>query len=69
MARNSLEPRKGFSTIRAVRPAQINGAPGFIIERTGGEVYTVGFDFSGGRICAIYLMLNPAKLRHLQAPS
>jgi|SRR5579885_136891 len=58
--------RKGFATVRAVRPTQINGAPGFILERTNGEISTVGFDFRDGRICAIYLMLNPAKLRHLR---
>jgi RNA polymerase sigma-70 factor (ECF subfamily) len=61
--------RKGFAAIREVRPAQINGAPGFILERINGDISTVGFDFRDGRISAIYLVLNPAKLRHLRAPS
>jgi RNA polymerase sigma-70 factor (ECF subfamily) len=58
---------KGFSTIREVRPVQINGVPGFIMERTNGQIIAVSFDFQDGCISNIYLMLNPDKLRHLSA--
>ncbi len=60
---------KGLSTIREVRSAQINGIPGFILERNNGELAAVAFDFRDGRIANIYLMLNPEKLRHLTAAS
>ncbi len=60
---------KGASTIREIRPVQINGVPGFVIKRTSGEVNAIAFDFRDGRIANIYLMLNPEKLRHLSAAS
>jgi len=56
---------KGLGGLRVVRPAEINGFPGFILERNDGQRATLGFDFKDGRIGNIYLMLNPAKLRHL----
>jgi RNA polymerase sigma-70 factor (ECF subfamily) len=58
--------KKGATAIRAVTPAQINGLPGFIIERGAGEVLTMAFDFRDGLIANIYLMINPDKLRHLR---
>jgi len=58
--------KKGLAAIRAVRPAQINGLPGFIIERGAGEVLTMAFDYRDGLIAGIYLMINPDKLRHLR---
>lgn len=61
--------RKGLATIRKIRATQINGAPGFVVERAGGEVWTVAFDFREGRIANIYMTMNPDKLRHLGASS
>jgi RNA polymerase sigma-70 factor, ECF subfamily len=58
--------KKGLAAIRAVRPAQINGLPGFIIERGAGEVLTLAFDYRDGLIAGLYLMINPDKLRHLR---
>jgi RNA polymerase sigma-70 factor (ECF subfamily) len=58
--------KKGLAAIRAVRPAQINGLPGFVIERGAGEVLTMAFDYRDGVIAGIYLMINPDKLRHLR---
>jgi RNA polymerase sigma-70 factor (ECF subfamily) len=58
--------KKGLSAIRSVRPAQINGLPGFVIERGESEVLTMAFDFRDGLIAGIYLMINPDKLRHLR---
>jgi RNA polymerase sigma-70 factor, ECF subfamily len=60
---------KGISGLRKVRPATINGFPGFITERDDGQLAAVAFDFRDGRIANIYLMLNPDKLRHLPAES
>ena len=59
--------RKGAAQIKAVRPAQINGLPGFIIERGAHEILTLAFDFRDGLIANIYLMINPDKLRHLSS--
>lgn len=42
----------------------INGQPGFLItEREG--LTTYAFDVDDGQITAVYVMRNPAKLRHL----
>jgi RNA polymerase sigma-70 factor, ECF subfamily len=57
--------KKGMPGIRAVRAGQINGSPGFIVERDSGDVFTVAFDFRHGLIANIYLVINPDKLRHL----
>jgi RNA polymerase sigma-70 factor, ECF subfamily len=58
--------KKGIEGIRALRAAQINGAPGFIIERDSGDVFTLTFDFCDGVIANVYLVINPDKLRHVQ---
>jgi len=57
--------KKGMPRIRCVRHAQINGSPGFIIERASGDVFTMAFDFRDSLIANIYLVINPDKLRHL----
>ena len=57
--------KKGMPGIRAVRASQINGSPGFIIERESGDIFTLSFDFRDGRIANIYLVINPDKVRHL----
>ncbi len=59
--------RKGAAQIKAVRSAQINGLPGFIIERGANEILTLAFDFRDGLIANIYLIINPDKLRHLSS--
>jgi hypothetical protein len=56
---------KNMPAIRAVCVAQINGAPGFIVERDSGDVFTMAFDFRDV-IANIYLVINPDKLRHLR---
>jgi len=57
--------KKGMEGIRAVRAAQINGAPGFIFERDSGGVFTLAFDYRDGLIANVYLVINPDKLRHV----
>jgi RNA polymerase sigma-70 factor, ECF subfamily len=51
--------KKGMAGIHAVRAAQINGSPSFIIERVSGDVLTMAFDFRDGLIANIYLVINP----------
>jgi RNA polymerase sigma-70 factor, ECF subfamily len=58
--------KKGMQAIRAVRIAQINGLPGFVIEGATGEIFTVALDFRDGVVANIYLVINPDKLRHLR---
>ena len=54
--------RKASGEFR-LRPASINGAPGFILAEPSGGVQTIAFDFAEGKISAIYLVRNPDKLR------
>jgi RNA polymerase sigma-70 factor (ECF subfamily) len=42
----------------------INALPGFIVHAIDG-VQTIAFEIAGDRICAIYVVRNPDKLRHL----
>ena len=50
-----------------VRPARINGAPGFILRDPGG-VQTIGFEADAeGRLAAIYIVRNPEKLRGVES--
>ncbi len=49
-----------------LEPVRVNGQPGFrCLDREGRVVNVVGLDIEGGRIAAIYSMLNPEKLGHL----
>jgi len=48
-----------------IQPAQINGAPGLMLREPDGATQTIAFDIDGGRIAAIYIVLNPEKLRHI----
>jgi RNA polymerase sigma-70 factor, ECF subfamily len=43
----------------------INGAPGLTLRAPDGAKQTVAFDIEDGRIAAIYIVLNPEKLRHI----
>jgi len=46
-----------------LRPASINGMPGFVLAEPGGGVQTIALDIADGKITAIYLVRNPDKLR------
>jgi RNA polymerase sigma-70 factor, ECF subfamily len=47
-------------------PALVNGQPGFRTFAPDGRlVNVVGFDIGGGKVRAVYSMLNPDKLAHL----
>jgi RNA polymerase sigma-70 factor (ECF subfamily) len=50
----------------AMRPATINGLPGFVLRESDGSVDTLAIEHQGGRIVVIYLTRNPDKLQHVQ---
>jgi len=51
-----------------VRPAEINGQPGFIAYVAGRPLAALVFDIRGDRIHTIYVMGNPDKLQTLPSP-
>jgi RNA polymerase sigma-70 factor (ECF subfamily) len=53
---------------RSMRPAQINGEPGFIVYVSGRPLAAMIFHLRGGRIRTIYALGNPDKLRGLPEP-
>lgn len=60
-------PQKGPSTL--VRYAFVNGLPGFVTREGDGMLQTTALLIEDGVIRAIFVMRNPDKLRHLQAPN
>ncbi|HEY7075556.1 MAG TPA: RNA polymerase sigma factor SigJ [Solirubrobacteraceae bacterium] len=49
-----------------IEPAGINGQPGFVSRDADGRLVNVlGLDVAGGRVTALYSILNPDKLSHL----
>ena len=56
---------RGSRFARFARPAIVNGAAGLVIAAGGKPRAVVGFTTSGGRIVAIDLIADPAKLRRL----
>lgn len=60
-ARKVREGTAGFSIMR---PAWINGLPGFLFKSAEG-VETIAFEIEEGLVTAIYVVRNPDKLRHL----
>lgn len=49
----------------SLHPAQVNGAPGFVLREAGRVVQAVALDIRGDKIVGIYSVRNPDKLRHL----
>ena len=50
---------------KLVRVGFINGLPGYVTLEPDGELQTTALEIDGGRICGIYAIRNPDKLRHL----
>ena len=48
-----------------IRPATINGLPGFVRFKDGHAQGVMAFGITGGRIQALFSITNPDKLRHL----
>jgi len=59
--------RKGWRDDFTLRFATINGLPGVIVDAPEGPVQTAAFEIDGDVICALYVVRNPDKLRHLAA--
>lgn len=51
-----------------IRPATINGLPGFVRFEDGHAQAVLAFGIAGGRIQAVFIISNPDKLRHLNPP-
>jgi RNA polymerase sigma-70 factor (ECF subfamily) len=60
--------RKHGVTEAEMRPASINGLPGFVRFQNGHAVAVLAFGVTGGRIEAVFVISNPDKLRHLDRP-
>lgn len=58
----TLFERHGSELVQA---GFISGLPGFVTREADGELQTTALEIEGGRICAIYVMRNPDKLKHL----
>jgi RNA polymerase sigma-70 factor, ECF subfamily len=52
-----------------LRFATINGLPGVIVDSPEGPVQTTAFEIEGDVVRALYVVRNPAKLRHLAVAS
>lgn len=55
--------RKNRSVL--LRVVNISGLPGFVTCEADGEIQTTALEIEGDQIRAIYVVRNPAKLRHL----
>jgi RNA polymerase sigma-70 factor (ECF subfamily) len=60
--------RKHGVTEAEMRPASINGLPGFVRFQNGHALAVLAFGVTGGRIEAVFVISNPDKLRHLDRP-
>lgn len=49
-----------------LRVTRINGCPGFVSREADGGIQTTTLQIRQGLICAIYVIRNPDKLRHLE---
>ncbi|REJ20035.1 MAG: RNA polymerase sigma factor SigJ [Paenibacillaceae bacterium] len=45
--------------------AEVNGLPGVVVQSQGQTIGVASFDYADGRIAAIYIVVNPDKLRHV----
>jgi RNA polymerase sigma-70 factor (ECF subfamily) len=52
----------------SVWPATINGEPGVVVEIDGAVDFVVAFDVVDDRVSAVWIIRNPAKLRHVRDP-
>jgi RNA polymerase sigma-70 factor (ECF subfamily) len=66
-----LKLHRGLAALMARHPSTlvhvglINGLPGFVTREADGELQTTALEIADGKVVAIYIMRNPAKLRHL----
>lgn len=70
VARAMLHAIRKHGVVQAeIRPATINGLPGFVRFQDGQAQAVLAFGIVGGRIQAVFVISNPDKLRHLNRPS
>jgi RNA polymerase sigma-70 factor, ECF subfamily len=60
--------RKLGAATGELRPATVNGLPGFVRFQDGQARGVLAFGIAGGRIQALFAIFNPDKLRHLNRP-
>lgn len=56
------------SPLRRVSVRDVNGAPSLVWETMTGDRGVLGLETDGGRVCAVQLIVNPAKLGRLAPP-
>lgn len=64
---SGLRRKYGAEAPDILRPARIDGLPGFIIRAADGILQTIAFEIDAGRIAAIYITRNPDKLTRVAA--
>ena len=72
VARAMLQAARKHGMAGEVRAATVNGLPGFVRFEDGQARAVLAFGLGGGRIQAVFVISNPAKLKHLHrldAPS
>jgi RNA polymerase sigma-70 factor (ECF subfamily) len=78
----AMHPIVGFSAVMEVHEALaelfrrqaselvqvgfVSGLPGFVTREADGELQTTALEIEDGKVCAIYVMRNPDKLKHLR---
>lgn len=67
VARFMIGIRKKTPTGTSIRFTDVNGLPGMVVYVDGRVQSTWSFDVSDGRIRALYAVVNPEKLRHIEA--
>ncbi len=60
-----LYRKLGPDWTRFIRPAWIDGLPGYVSRERGAILQTTAFAIENGKISAIYMMRNPDKLSHV----
>jgi RNA polymerase sigma-70 factor (ECF subfamily) len=69
VARAMLHATRQLGTAQPdVRPAVVNGLPGFVRYEGARAHAVLAFGLVGGRIASVFVISNPAKLRHLDQP-
>ncbi|MGE5147310.1 MAG: sigma-70 family RNA polymerase sigma factor [Candidatus Eiseniibacteriota bacterium] len=61
----SVRRKQQFHPVVGVRPAEVNGLPGFIAVEIDGALQTVALDVRDGAIATIYIVRNPDKLQRV----
>jgi len=69
VARAMLHALQKHGMAGEIQWASVNGLPGFVRFEDGQAKAVVAFGVTAGRIESVFVISNPAKLRHLHRPS